>query len=90
MAHFAEFIQRKDPTGHTEDTHWVVERVVVVGNEHAPVDEGPEGENWCSTCIWIFSLYKFSEMCHFVFLLIFVLFIILILQSTIKSMFLLL
>ena len=49
MAHFAELIQRKDPTGHTEDTHWVVERVVVVGNEHAPVDEGPEGENWCST-----------------------------------------
>ena len=49
MAHFAELIQRKDPTGHTEDTHWVVERVVVVGKEHAPVDEGPEGENWCST-----------------------------------------
>ena len=49
MAHFAELIQKTDPTGHTEDTHWVVERVVVVDNSHAPTDEGPEGENWCST-----------------------------------------
>ena len=49
MAHFAELIQKTDPTGHTSDKLWVVERVVVVGNEHAPVDEGPEGENWCST-----------------------------------------
>ena len=49
MAHFAELIQKTDPTGHTADKLWVVERVVVVGNEHAPVDEGPEGENWCST-----------------------------------------
>mgnify|MGYP003115376380 FL=1 len=49
MAHFAELIQKTDPTGHTSDKLWVVERVVVVSNEHAPVDEGPEGENWCST-----------------------------------------
>ena len=49
MAHFAELIQKTDPTGHTSDKLWVVERVVVVGNEHAPVDEGPEGEIWCST-----------------------------------------
>ena len=49
MAHFAELIQKTDPTGHTSNKLWVVERVVVVGNEHAPVDEGPEGENWCST-----------------------------------------
>ena len=49
MAHFAELIQKTDPTGHTSDKLWVVERVGVVGNEHAPVDEGPEGENWCST-----------------------------------------
>ena len=49
MAHFAELIQKTDPTGHTSNKLWVVERVVVVSNEHAPVDEGPEGENWCST-----------------------------------------
>ena len=49
MAHFAELIQKTDPTGHTSDKLWVEERVVVVSNEHAPVDEGPEGENWCST-----------------------------------------
>ena len=49
MAHFAELIQKTDPTGHSSDKLWVVERVGVVGNEHAPVDEGPEGENWCST-----------------------------------------
>ena len=49
MAHFAELIQKTDPTGHTSNKLWVVERVVVVSNEHAPVDQGPEGENWCST-----------------------------------------
>ena len=35
MAHFAELIQKTDPPGHTSDKLWVVERVVVVGNEHA-------------------------------------------------------
>ena len=49
MAHFAELIQKTDPTGFTTDNHWVVERVIVVDNAHAPTDEGPEGENWCST-----------------------------------------
>ena len=33
MAHFAEIKQKTDPTGFTSDTHWIVERVVVVGND---------------------------------------------------------
>ena len=49
MAHFAELIQKTDPTGFTSDQHWVVERVVVVSNEHVSADEALDGENWCST-----------------------------------------
>ena len=33
MAHFAELKSKVDPTGFTNDTHQVVERVVVVGND---------------------------------------------------------
>ena len=33
MAHFAELKTKVDPTGHTSDTHQIVERVVVVGND---------------------------------------------------------
>ena len=33
MAHFAELKTKVDPTGFTSDTHQVVERVVVVGND---------------------------------------------------------
>jgi hypothetical protein len=54
MAHFAEIKQKQDPTGFTTDTHWVVERVVVVGND-IPTSNGPlenndmhvDGETWC-------------------------------------------
>ena len=49
MAHFAELIQKTDPTGFTSDLHWVVERVVVVDNAHVSADEALDGENWCST-----------------------------------------
>tara|TARA_Y100001973_G_scaffold94275_1_gene146131 strand:+ start:417 stop:908 length:492 start_codon:yes stop_codon:yes gene_type:complete len=49
MAHFAELIQKKDPTGFTTDLHWVVERVIVVDNKHVSADEALDGENWCST-----------------------------------------
>jgi len=49
MAHFAELIQKTDPTGFTSDQHWVVERVVVVDNAHVSADEALDGENWCST-----------------------------------------
>ena len=33
MAHFAELESKTDPTGFTSDTHLVVKRVVVVGND---------------------------------------------------------
>ena len=49
MAHFAELKQKKDPSGFTEDLHWVVERVIVVDNKHVSADEALDGENWCST-----------------------------------------
>ena len=49
MAHFAELIEKTDPTGFTSDTHLVVERVIVVSNEHVESDEHISGENWCST-----------------------------------------
>jgi hypothetical protein len=55
MAHFAELKEKTDPTGFTSDTHKVVERVVVVGND---IDAGGatlgdndmhvDGETWCS------------------------------------------
>jgi len=54
MAHFAEIKQVTDPTGHTADTLWIVQRVCVVGNNTETV-AGPLGENdmhidgetWC-------------------------------------------
>jgi hypothetical protein len=39
MAHFAELKSKVDPTGFTSDTHQVVERVVVVGND-IPANNG--------------------------------------------------
>ena len=47
MAHFAELKTKADPTGHTSDTHQVVERVVVVGNDCVPSDMHADGETWC-------------------------------------------
>ena len=47
MAHFAELKSEVDPTGHTTDTHQVVERVVVVGNDCVPSDMHVDGETWC-------------------------------------------
>ena len=47
MAHFAEIKQVTDPTGFTNDPHWVVHRVVVVSNEHVPSDKHVDGETWC-------------------------------------------
>ena len=35
MAHFAELKVMTDPTGFTSDSHQVVQRVVVVGNDIA-------------------------------------------------------
>jgi hypothetical protein len=54
MAHFAELKSEVDPTGHTTDTHQVVQRVVVVGNDIAAGggtlgdnDMHVDGETWC-------------------------------------------
>ena len=47
MAHFAELESKTDPTGFTSDTHLVVKRVIVVGNDCVPSDEHVDGETWC-------------------------------------------
>ena len=54
MAHFAEIKQKTDPTGFTSDTHWIVERVIVVGNDISTAagplgdnDMHVDGETWC-------------------------------------------
>ena len=46
MAHFAELESKTDPTGFTSDTHQVVKRVVVVGND-IPANGGTLGDNDC-------------------------------------------
>jgi len=55
MAHFAELKSVIDPTGFTSDTHQVVERVVVIGNDIAAGggtlgdnDMHVDGETWCA------------------------------------------
>ena len=54
MAHFAELKTMTDPTGFTSDTHYIVDRVVVVGNDietaAGPLGENDmhvDGEQWC-------------------------------------------
>ena len=54
MAHFAELKAMTDPTGFTSDSHQVVHRVVVVGNDISTAagdlgnnDMHVDGENWC-------------------------------------------
>ena len=47
MAHFAELKAMTDPTGFTSDSHQVVQRVVVVGNDVVPSDMHADGETWC-------------------------------------------
>jgi hypothetical protein len=54
MAHFAELKAMTDPTGFTSDSHQIVQRVVVVGND-IPAngttlgenDMHVDGETWC-------------------------------------------
>jgi hypothetical protein len=55
MAHFTELESKVDPTGFTTDTHQIVKRVVVVGNDIATAagplgdnDMHVDGETWCS------------------------------------------
>tara|TARA_Y100000401_G_scaffold91180_1_gene76883 strand:- start:185 stop:646 length:462 start_codon:yes stop_codon:yes gene_type:complete len=55
MAHFAELKSKKDPTGFTNDTHQIVQRVVVVANDIEANggilennDMHVDGETWCA------------------------------------------
>ena len=55
MAHFAELESKTDPTGFTSETHQIVKRVVVVGNDISANggtlednDMHVDGETWCS------------------------------------------
>ena len=55
MAHFAELESKVDPTGFTSDTHLVVKRVIVVGDDietaAGPLGENAkhvDGETWCA------------------------------------------
>ena len=47
MAHFAELKAMTDPTGFTSDSHQVVQRVAVVGNDCVSSDMHVDGETWC-------------------------------------------
>jgi len=54
MAHFAELKSMTDPTGFTSDSHQVVQKVVVVGNDVSTAagplgdnDMHVDGETWC-------------------------------------------
>ena len=54
MAHFAELESKTDPTGFTSDTHLVVKRGAVVGNDISTAagplgdnDMHVDGETWC-------------------------------------------
>ena len=54
MAHFAELKTITDPTGFTSDSHQIVQRVIVVGNDIAAGDGTlgdndmhVDGETWC-------------------------------------------
>ena len=56
MAHFAEIKQEKDPSGFTDNTHWIVQRVVVVDNDIDTAagklgdnDMHADGEVWCQS-----------------------------------------
>tara|TARA_R100001594_G_scaffold17946_1_gene36130 strand:+ start:1228 stop:1689 length:462 start_codon:yes stop_codon:yes gene_type:complete len=54
MAYFAKIVQKTDPTGITNDTHWIVENVISAGNDietsNGPLGENDmhvDGETWC-------------------------------------------
>ena len=65
MAHFAELIEKTDPTGFTSDKHWVVERVIVVSNDTStaagPLGENDmhvDGETWCKNFFGQDTIWK--------------------------------
>ena len=64
MAHFAELESKTDPTGFTSDTHLVVKRVVVVGNDVVPSDEHADGETWCKDFFGSETIWKQTSYNH--------------------------
>ena len=64
MAHFAELIEKTDPTGFTSDKHLVVERVTVVDNKHVPSDEHVDGETWCKNFFGQDTIWKQTSYNH--------------------------
>ena len=72
MAHFAELESKTDPTGFTSDTHQIVKRVVVVGNDIAANggtlennDMHVDGE----TCVQIFLKVEAGSKHHIIIIL---------------------
>ena len=69
MAHFAELIEKTDPTGFTSDKHLIVERVIVVDNAHVPSDEHVDGETWCQNFfkggVWKQTSYNHNFRKHY-------------------------
>ena len=71
MAHFAELIEKTDPTGFTSDKHLVVERVTVVDNNTSTA-AGPLGENnqhvdgetWCKNFFGQDTIWKQTSYNH--------------------------
>ena len=71
MAHFAELIEKTDPTGFTSDKHLVVERVTVVDNNIStaagPLGENNEhvdGETWCKNFFGQDTIWKQTSYNH--------------------------
>ena len=71
MAHFAELESKTDPTGFTSDTHLVVKRVVVVGNDIevnggtlADNDMHADGEKWCRDFFGSETIWKQTSYNH--------------------------
>jgi len=71
MAHFAELESKTDPTGFTSDTHLVVKRVIVVGNDVSTAagplgenDEHVDGETWCKNFFGQDTIWKQTSYNH--------------------------
>tara|TARA_R110000796_G_scaffold74090_1_gene166327 strand:- start:80 stop:559 length:480 start_codon:yes stop_codon:yes gene_type:complete len=69
MANFAEIKEQTDPTGITTDTQWIVQRVVVVGDDVVSSDMAPDGEQWCQNFfgggVWKQTSYNSNFRVHF-------------------------
>jgi hypothetical protein len=71
MAHFAELKEQTDPTGFTNDTHLVVQRVTVVDNNTSTAagplgtnDMHVDGETWCKNFFGQDTIWKQTSYHH--------------------------